>query len=1347
MEPGRLENEDLYRALFASLDAVYVHDLEGRFIDANDAALELAGYSREELLGSDISLLLDESQVAVLRAAVGELLRSGELAARPRFRMRRKDGADVYVETNASVALREGKPYAILGVAHDITQLVEAERALADQNAALVELNRLAIDLSRAATSEAIETLVVERLLRISGGVAAMFAEYDPAPRTVTVKRATLPPGVLERALRLLGREIVGLQTVVGDDRYRDIVARPVRVSHDLDDAGLGGVSPSEAASMQTLLMADRFVSLAYLVDGALFGLSVLALAEGGDDPPEGVLDTFSSLVALALRRSRAEMALQMSEERQRLVTGNISDVIWTTDTEGRFTYVSSSVEKLSGYAPAERLGRRVTEALTPESAVIAEHAIAEAVAQIMAGHPVAGLRLVLEQPTKDASTIWTEHTVSELRDVSGRWIGFAGVTRDLTDRRAAEDALKRSEQKYRTVVDNLHEGVLVASEGGVLYYNSRLAQMLGYTIDEMGSVDLASALHPDDRLGVRARLSAIVEHRDPDPHLELRLITKAGDTRTMSVHASAIEWQGQRAVIVFLEDVSEFKRAVADQELSTEILRMLNETGDTPDSVERVAAVIKASTGFDSVGIRLRAMDGGGERRADATGSMRLAGMCGLVISGSTDSGLPFFTRGGSFWTNDASQLVDSPLADDLPAGPLDVCVDPGHASVAMVPIRDDQQIVGLLHLGDHRTGRLSLEAVGRLEGIAAHIGAALVRRKAATALRESRERYQTLVNLSPDAIVVDVDGRYQFANEAAARLFGADSPEALVGAVVMERMHPDYREIVATRAAQVAAGGVSSPREIKILRFDGDVLDVEVTAARIEFDGRLAKQVVYRDITERKLADARQRELEHQLQERQKLESLGVLAGGIAHDFNNMLTAIIGYSDLILASGISSPDETLADVGEIREAAGRAKDLTGAILAFSRRQPREVQTLALDSLVADLGPLLRRTIGEDIELVFRMPEEQAIVEADSSQLTQVVMNLVVNARDAMPFGGTMTIEVSRRLSAETPARVSPAPGPGEWVVLSVSDTGIGIEAEIIDRIFEPFFTTKRPGEGTGLGLSTAYGIARQSGGDIVAASELGKGSVFEVYLPPVGSGGGRGNAAAGAQAESDALGAVPAKGKTILLVEDEPAVRRLTVRLLEDEGYTVLPASDGDEAVSLARQPLAVIDLLLTDVVLPGSLQGDEVARGVVAERPGIKVIFMSGYPRQRHAPRWTLGRESQLPRQALLQGRTDRKGQRGAGARAVDSTRPPGCAKRKRRTPSGRPGFARGRSVCSTLLPRASCAGAVNSPSLERKGARWVRSTSTRSRLSGSGGWTSRTAWNWRRRRPIWRRETPG
>ena len=353
--------------------------------------------------------------------------------------------------------------------------------------------------------------------------------------------------------------------------------------------------------------------------------------------------------------------------------------------------------------------------------------------------------------------------------------------------------------------------------------------------------------------------------------------------------------------------------------------------------------------------------------------------------------------------------------------------------------------------------------------------------------------------------------------------------------------------------------------------------------------------------------LADskARARSLETQLAQSQRLEAVGRLAGGVAHDFNNILTAIGGYTDLLLAD--MAPDDTRRqDVEEIHRAAQRAAALTHQLLAFSRRQVMQPKVVDLNALVADIEKMLRRLIGEDILFATVLHPRAGNVRADPGQLEQVIVNLAVNARDAMPNGGRLTIE-TRSIELDEAYRAQhPTVTPGPYVMLAVSDTGMGMDEETRSRIFEPFFTTKVRGKGTGLGLATVYGIVQQSGGHIWVYSEQDRGTTMRVYLPRVD-----------APAEKLArTGDPPPQNlrgtETILLVEDEAAVRAVTRQLLERNGYTVVEAPDGPAALGLE---LATLDLLLTDVVMP-SMSGRELADKLVARRPGLRVLYMSGY-----------------------------------------------------------------------------------------------------------------------------------
>jgi signal transduction histidine kinase len=359
----------------------------------------------------------------------------------------------------------------------------------------------------------------------------------------------------------------------------------------------------------------------------------------------------------------------------------------------------------------------------------------------------------------------------------------------------------------------------------------------------------------------------------------------------------------------------------------------------------------------------------------------------------------------------------------------------------------------------------------------------------------------------------------------------------------------------------------------------------------------------------TDRKRAEARLEQSQGELLQAQKMEAVGRLAGGVAHDFNNLLTVILGNAQLLLLD-TGADDDAREPLEEIHSAAARAADLTGQLLAFSRGRATLQQRVDLNEVVAGTDKLLRRLIGEDVELTIRLGSGSAEVVADPGQVGQIVVNLAVNARDSMPFGGKLAIETRDvRLDAAYEHRHATL-HPGDYVMLTVSDTGAGMDRETQERIFDPFFTTKPIGKGTGLGLSTVYGIVTQSGGQIFVYSEVGQGTTFKIYLPRAEPDDG---APTPADEEPRPDGAV--NGETVLLVEDEDSVRRFAGRVLRRAGYTVLDAHDGIEALRIATAHDGPIPLLVTDVVMPG-MSGRELADRFIALHPAARVLFMSGY-----------------------------------------------------------------------------------------------------------------------------------
>ncbi len=462
---------------------------------------------------------------------------------------------------------------------------------------------------------------------------------------------------------------------------------------------------------------------------------------------------------------------------------------------------------------------------------------------------------------------------------------------------------------------------------------------------------------------------------------------------------------------------------------------------------------------------------------------------------------------------------------------------------------------------------------------------------------LRASEALYRGLIDLAADAIVVSAPaGELVEANRRASELTGHTreellslSLESLFTAAELERS-PFRRDL--TDQGQIVVV------ERRLTRKDGTGVPVEMSSRRMP-DGKY--QTILRDVSERHRAEAERAALEARLRQSQKMEAVGRLAGGVAHDFNNLLTAITGSLALALRD-VTPEARAHRWLKETDKAAWRAAALTHQLLAFSRQQVIAPRVLDLRSLVEGAGSMLARMIGEDVALRTRIADEPCLVEVDQGQLEQVLLNLAANARDAMPDGGTLTIEVDRATAAAAPSRVLQGP----FVVLSVSDTGLGMSEEVRARIFEPFFTTKAAGSGTGLGLAMAYGAVEQNGGSIEVSSEPGKGATFRIFLPEA-----RAEKAARPVPRAD----VPRGNETVLLVEDETTVRDVTREQLESLGYRVLSCANAAEALVVAAGHAEPLHLLLTDVVMPG-MNGRELAARLTQSRPGLRVLFTSGY-----------------------------------------------------------------------------------------------------------------------------------
>jgi two-component system cell cycle sensor histidine kinase/response regulator CckA len=511
------------------------------------------------------------------------------------------------------------------------------------------------------------------------------------------------------------------------------------------------------------------------------------------------------------------------------------------------------------------------------------------------------------------------------------------------------------------------------------------------------------------------------------------------------------------------------------------------------------------------------------------------------------------------------------------------------GITSMLTVPLPAPEGVLGAITLlSTIRTyGREELELASELA------------RRAATAIETERtaERYRMLFEASPLPMwVYEAESlRFLAVNDAAIRKYGWTRDQFL--AMTIKDIRPP--EDIPSLLSNVAGGGGFGSHRPDTWRHqtkDGHLLDVEITAGRIEFDGRRAALVLAHDVSEKV-------QLQRRLSEAEKMEAVGRLAGGVAHDFNNLLTVIGGYAEILLQH-----ESEREELQEIARAAQQASALTRQLLAFSRRQVLHPRVLDLNEIVASMEGMLQRIIGDDVSVAVKLADRLAHVEADRAQLERVILNLAANARDAMPDGGALTIETGNvELDAAQVAKHGEGTA-GPHVLLAVSDTGIGMDEEVRRHLFEPFYTTKPAGQGTGLGLATVFGVVKQSGGGIYVYSEPDRGSTFKIYLPAC--------AASGVEVETDGGEATIRRGsETIMVVEDDAGVRELVRLMLEANGYEVLAVEDAAEALNVCTENPARVHLLLTDVVMPG-VNGRVLAERLGEVSPAMRVLFMSGY-----------------------------------------------------------------------------------------------------------------------------------
>lgn len=722
----------------------------------------------------------------------------------------------------------------------------------------------------------------------------------------------------------------------------------------------------------------------------------------------------------------------------------------------------------------------------------------------------------------------------------------------------------------------------------------------LGWSIEELRSRPFRDLLHPDDHAASLANAHLFATPGDGKTTFENRFRCKDGSYRWLFWNAAAVPSQG--LVYAIARDITEQKRA---SEAMLERMRLADLSADIGQALTRndhLAVMLRlcaqsmirhldvAFSGIWTFAPSQRSL----ELRAQAGMNARQQALLSQVP---TDRFLigRIAREKVPFRTNDLHRENHTTLEEC--AGRTGLCAFAGY------PLMVENRLVGVFAFASNQP--ITQTAFDAVAATANQIAVGIERRRNEDSLRESQARLAAIVNTAMDAIIsVNAEQRIILFNPAAEQIFGVASEEILGQPLVQfippesRGWHPEHVRYFAQTGE--SHQGMTSPRGVYGQRANGEKFPLEATISHSTVAGQKVFTVILRDITE-------QQRLEEQYRQAQKMEAVGRLAGGIAHDFNNLLTVILGYSE-IAAKNLDATNPMANMVNEIMKAAERAELLTRRLLAFSRKQILRPDVLDLNALLADTRTMLGRLIGEDVDISLTPGHDLWPVRADRGQLEQVVMNLAINARDAMPGGGKISIETSNVTLGEEYVAAHPDTRAGQYIVLSVSDTGCGMDAATKARIFEPFFTTKEPERGTGLGLATVYGIVKQSGGHIEVLSELRLGATFRIFLP-------REQHGQLSHKSSAALDKTPSGTETVLLAEDEDAVRALTRLALQRKGYSVLEARNGEEALSTAGRYSGPIHLLVTDLVMP-KLGGRQLAEHLSQTHPAMKVLYVSGY-----------------------------------------------------------------------------------------------------------------------------------
>jgi two-component system cell cycle sensor histidine kinase/response regulator CckA len=866
-------------------------------------------------------------------------------------------------------------------------------------------------------------------------------------------------------------------------------------------------------------------------------------------DSDIGLVQHVASHVGQVLIRKQAEEALRESELQYRTTIDSMGDAIHVVDTDLQFILFNRAFKQWNEELGlgTDVLGRTIFEVFP----FLADEVRDEY-------HQVfdTGKTLITEESTK----VSNREFITETRKIpvfEGERVNrVVTVIRDITERKQAEEALRESEEKFRNLAEQSPNMIFINKGGRVVYANKKCEEIMGYAKEEFYSpdFDFLTLIAPESVDLVTANFNQHMKDEEV-PLYEYALITKAGKRIEALYATRLIRYAGERAILGIVTDITERKRmeeALAqERDLLHALMDNIPDTIYFKDTASRFTRINRAQAQVLGLDDPKEAM-------------------------GKTD--FDFFTAEHAQDAHaDEQGIVRSgqPLVDKVEQ----IRRADGQfrwVSATKVPIIDKEgQVTGIVGISRDITER----------------------KRAEEELRRLKEFNEGIVQSMTEGIIVEnAEGCLTFVNPSAAALLGYNTPDELLGQHWTVVVPPDQQPIIQA-AHERRVGGEADRYDVELTRRDGTRVSALISGSPRFEEGRFAGTLaVFTNITE-------QKKLEEQLRQAQKMEAIGTLAGGIAHDFNNLLTSILGFASVV-HSELPADSPLRFDIETITRSARRGSELTRQLLAFARRGQVEVHPLSLNDMAREVIKLLERTIDKAIAIEPHLADDLPIVEGDAGQLHQMLLNLCLNARDAMPRGGQLIIETQKVTLSEEKTHTELDLEAGQYVLLSVTDTGIGMDAETQQRLFEPFFTTKE--HGRGLGLAMVYGIVRGHGGAIHVYSEPGQGSTFKVYLP-----------VAGHVTEDTIPEEVKISGgsETVLVVEDEESVRALLRRILKEGGYTVLLAANGAEAVERYAERSTEIDLVVLDIIMP-QMGGRETYERLREINPEVKVLLSSGY-----------------------------------------------------------------------------------------------------------------------------------